>query len=562
MSFPIKEPNIPLTVIRILDQDIDLFQQSSLVAMMIVPPLLFLATAWLSTVVATDAVQSCPKISCAQLKAPNVPGAQVISINGTERWNYTVPATPPFLLNPIFGLNICEVDVVLTHPNAQDQVHVKVWLPLQKWNGRFQANGGSGYAAGTFDLTLGPSVQGGYSSASTDAGVTVNPLSPGAWALRPDGSVNLDDLTNFAYRSVHDMAIVGKKITEQFYGAKPRYSYWNGCSTGGRQGMAAAQRYPNLFDGILVGAPAINWATYVVAEQWPQVVMAEEETFPSPCELKAFTDAAIAECDELDGIEDGVISNPDICHFNPYRLVGSKINCDGAKIIITESVARVVVKMLQGPFGPSGLSLWYGLTVGAPLDTLANTTVVNGKRVGLPFFVNDAWIRYYLAKDSNYNISAIDYTKLGQLFSQSAAEYDDIIGTDNPDLSRLHSAGGKLLMWHGLSDQLIFPKGSIQYRTRVERLMGGSAKVDEFFRLFLAPGVDHCAGGTTTGAVPSDPLKALVTWVEEKQSPDTLPAEIVHSCSGAKMGRILCPYPQIAQYVGGDKNSANSFKCI
>lgn len=323
--------------------------------------------------------------------------------------------------------------------------------------------------------------------------------------------------------------------------------------------MAAAQRYPELFDGILAGAPAINWAAYVVAEQWPQVVMGQEETFPSQCELKAFTDAAIDECDALDGVLDGIINDPDACHFDPYKLVGNRIKCDGKKVTISEAVARVVLKVLQGPFDSTGEPLWYGLNAGAVLDNLANTTVVGGKRIGDSFFVNEEWIRYFIAKDPGYNLSTIDYVSLERLFAQSRTEYDAIIGTDAADLSRFEEAGGKLLMWHGLSDQLIFPKGTIDYRNRVERLMDGSAKVDDFFRLFLAPGVDHCAGTPSLGAVPKDPFGALVDWVEKEVVPDQLPAQ----ASGPRGGeRILCPYPRVAQYMGGSTKSAHSFKCI
>ncbi|KAJ4857931.1 tannase and feruloyl esterase domain-containing protein [Trichoderma breve] len=521
--------------------------------------LLHLLATLVACAAADGEVSRHPRQSCAHLKAPCIPGAEIISINGTELWNYTVPAVPGLLPSPVSGLDVCAVDVVLTHPGAHDKVLVKVWMPLEGWNGRFQANGGVGYAAGELELTLGPTIKQGYSSASTDAGVGFNPSSPEAWALRPDGSVNRDALINFSYRSVHDMALVGKEITEQFYGQKPKYSYWNGCSTGGRQAMVAAQRYPDLFDGILAGAPAIYWPTYVIAEQWPQVVMKMEKSFPSPCELKAFTDAAIAECDGLDGIVDGVINDPDICHFNPYALVGRKIPCDGVNVTITEATASVVQKVLQGPFGPDGESRWYGLNPGAALDSLTNTNVTHGKRVGLPFFVNDAWIKYWIAKDPNYDLSKIDYATLDRLFARSDKEYDAIIGTDNPNLSGFQKSGGKLLMWHGLSDQLIFPKGTVEYRNRVERLMGGSEKVNEFFRLFLAPGVDHCAGTPSLGAVPTDPLAALVNWVENKRAPLSLAAEIAGSQGGA---RIICPYPQIATYIGGDTKSASSFKCI
>ncbi|RAO65444.1 uncharacterized protein BHQ10_001456 [Talaromyces amestolkiae] len=499
------------------------------------------------------------QIDCSHLSAPHVPGATVLSINATERWNYSVPATPPFLLSPVQNLNICDVTVSLTHAGAENQVTVKVWLPLQDWNGRFQATGGSGYAAGEFDLTLGPTVKNGYSAVSTDAGVGLNALSPGSWALNTDGSVNFDALIDFSYRSVHDMAIVGKELTRQFYGTKPKYSYWNGCSTGGRQGMAAAQRYPDLFDGILAGAPAINWAKYVVAEQWPQTVMQQELTFPSTCELKFFSDAAIKECDEMDGVKDGIITDPENCLYDPLESVGQVIECEGQKITITNSTATIVKKTLQGPLDPYGRPLWYGLNAGAPLDNLVNTTTeINGTRTGNPFFVNDQWIKYFLARDPDYNTEQINYNTFLDLFWQSYTEYDSIIGTDDADLSSFHHHGGKLLMWQGLSDQLIFPGGTIDYRNRVERLMGGENRTNDFFRLFLAPGVDHCAAGTTIGAIPNDPFEALVDWVEQGDAPNMIPATIN---DGTQAERIICSYPQVATYIGGNADCAASYTC-
>lgn len=510
---------------------------------------------------ATLAATATPhKTNCSALTAPHVPGAKVVSITATERWNYSVLATPPYLPTSVDGLNICDVTVLLTHTGAQDQVTVSVWLPLQNWNGRFQANGGSGYAAGEFDFTLGPSAKAGYSTASTDAGIGLDALGVGAWALNANGSVNFDALINFSHLSVHDMAIVGKELTEQFYGTTPKYSYWNGCSTGGRQGMVAAQRYPELFDGILVGAPAFNWAKYVVAEQWPQLIMQQEQTFPSKCELNFFSAAAISECDENDGVKDGIITNPEKCLYDPLQSIGQVVECDGQNITITNSTATVVKQTLQGPIDPNGQPLWYGLNPGAPLYALANTTTnSDGSRTGNPFFVNDQWIKYFLARDPNYNTESIDYDTFLDLFWQSYRLYDSIIGSDDADLTSFHHNGGKLLMWQGLSDQLIFTGGTVDYRHRVERLMGGAKETNEFYRLFFAPGVDHCAGGTTIGAVPNDPFTALVNWVEKGKKPDEIPATINDE---TKAERIICAYPKVARHRGGDATSAASYTCV
>lgn len=499
--------------------------------------------------------------SCANTKAPYVPGAKVVSINSKQKNNLTVFASSPFLLQDVSDLNICEVNITLTHPNADDQVLIQIWLPLNNWNGRFLAVGGSAWAAGLGDLSLAPVAKQGFAAASTNAGLSGDPSSPGLWALNGDGEVNWALLTNFASRSVHDLAIVGKAVTARYYGITAKYSYWNGCSTGGRQGLIAAQKYPNDFDGILAVSPAINWPEYVVAEQWPQVVMKEEKAFPSLCELDGVVQAAIAACDELDGVKDNVITDLAQCKFDPFTAVGSKVECDGEDVTITQSVASIVRKIWDGPKSTTGAFLWYGLTVGAPMDFLANTTAVNGTHVGNPFFVSEQWISYFLKNNPSFEVSTVDLVELAALFSESSRKYADVIGSANPDLSGLQKSGGKLLVWHGEADPLIFPEGTTQYRQRVEKAMGDSSKVDEFFRLFLAPGVDHCGQGTTPGAVPSDPFGALMSWVENGIAPDVLSAETVPQAQ-AHFTRKICRYPLVSKYRGsGDPNTLESYEC-
>jgi hypothetical protein len=422
--------------------------------------------------------------------------------------------------------------------------------------------GGSGWAAGLGNLSVAPLAAQNFAAATTDAGLSGDPFTPAAWALTKDGHVNLDLLTNFATRSIHEVAVVGKAVTTAYFGRPAAHSYWNGCSTGGRQGLVAAQRYPNDFDGILAGAPAIYWPEYVVAEQWPLVVMKEANVFPSNCELDAITKAAIAACDELDGVQDNVISDLGNCRFDPFSVAGSKVQCDGQEITITASVAAVVQKIWEGPKRKSGQSLWYGLNKGAPLDSLANTTVVNGTRTGVPFFVNDAWIRYFVKEDPNFNLANIGPDKLAQISAESTQMYDGVIESANPDLFSFKKSGGKLVVWQGDADQLIFPQGTIQYRQRVESVLGGGAKVDEFFRLFIAPGVDHCGLGSTAGAVPSDPFSSLVSWVENGTAPEFLAASR-SGLPGPQFTRKICSYPLVSKYRGsGDPSVELNYDCI
>lgn len=261
----------------------------------------------------------------------------------------------------------------------------------------------------------------------------------------------------------------------------------------------------------------------------------------------------------LDGVKDGVVTEPEKCKFDPRTTIG-KVQFGGKQVEITPKIASVVKKIWDGP-SIDGRQLWYGLPIGAPFDFLANTTV-NGTRVGLPFFIADTWTRYFLKRDPVFDISSIGRKELKDLFFQSQTEYDDLLNNAEPDLSRLRRAGGKLLVWHGAADQIIFPQGTTKYRQSVERAMGGGAKVDKYFRYFIASGVDHCGLGTTVGAIPSNIFEALIAWVEKGVAPETLQGQIPPQAPEQFM-RKICRYPLVRKYRGhGDASSLESFDCV
>ncbi|KAK1762481.1 feruloyl esterase [Phialemonium atrogriseum] len=501
-------------------------------------------------------------VFCSNIPAPHVPGARVISVTSSVKRDYSVSKAPPTLNQDVTNLNVCEVNVILTHPGANDTVHVQTWLPLHGWNNRFVAIGGGAWVAGLGELDLALPASRGYAVSSTDAGLSGDPSTPAAWALKPDGMVNLDLLTNFASRSIHDMAVVGKAVTASVYAKHARHSFWNGCSTGGRQGLVAAQKYPDDFDGILAGSPAIYWTEYVIAELWPQVVMKEAGYYPSTCELDAVVQAAILACDGKDKVKDGVINDVSKCNFDPFTVVGSKVQCNGKEVVISRQVASIVRKIWDGPTTPSGKKLWYGMPVDSSLAFLSNSTVDDkGASVGFPFSVADTWIRYFVKANPAFDTTKIDTAGLTELFRESKQKFDSVIGSADPNLSGLKKSGGRLLVWHGLADQLIYPQDSVHYLEEVESAMGGRA-VDDFFRLFLAPGVDHCGYGTTPGAVPTDPFGALVAWVENGTAPEELEAETLPGWP-AHFTRKVCRYPMVAKYRGcGDSTVAKSYKCV
>ncbi|WP_051855831.1 tannase/feruloyl esterase family alpha/beta hydrolase [Streptomyces sp. NRRL B-1347] len=500
-----------------------------------------------------------PRAACVapSVKAPA--GAEVESVTAARRPGGTVHGSG-VLGGTVTGVPAyCEVTVTLTHPGADDHAKVRTWLPAAGWNGRFQAFGGSGYAAGDNGVGLATAVKNGYAATTTDAGVG-DVLDVG-WGLRADGRVNTALLKNFASRSQHEAAVVGKRSVAAVYGRRAAFSYFNGCSTGGRQGYMEAQRHPDDYDGILANAPAVHWDEFEVATLWPQVVMNNEKTYPSSCTFKAFTDAAVKACDPRDGVEDGLVNDAARCDFDPRRLIGTKVLCDGRELTVTAADAAVVRKIWDGPRTASGKKLWPGVPVGADLTGLAAVTEpdAHGNVKGEPFPVPRHWVATWVKKQPSYDVATITYDRFTRLFRQSQAEYDKVIGTDDPDLSAFRKSGGKLLSWHGQADQFIPVQGTVEYREQVERTMGGAERVDDFHRLFLAPGTTHCGLNKGNGA--TDDLGALRTWVERGKAPDVLPATLVNA-QGRSVTRDLCAYPQVSRYRGhGDPDEASSFRC-
>jgi feruloyl esterase len=345
-------------------------------------------------------------------------------------------------------------------------------------------------------------------------------------------------------------------VTKNYYPAPLRFSYFNGCSTGGREGLAEAQQYPADYNGIVAGAPAINWTQFIPAEIWPQLVMNESRDFLPSCKEIAFTDAAVQAC----GSTGGVITNPSSCHWNPYALVGEVTQCG----VITQQDAAVMTKIWQGPVNSRGKPLWYGLERGASLDGLAATFTANGASDGQPFPITVSWLGTWLQANPSWNWQTLTYAQFDKLFQKSVSEFSKTFAANNPNLSAFEKEGGKIIIWHGLADQLIFPQGTVQYYQRVERAMGGPRQTESFARLFLAPGAAHCSSGAGPApAGPAQPLASLVSWVEKGKAPSTIPGTVINPVTSAVTeSRPLCLYPLTARYRGyGSTAAPSSYVC-
>jgi len=425
----------------------------------------------------------------------------------------------------------CLVTAIVTHPPAGDRMKVWIGLPLTNWNGRFVGNGGGGFLGGSPGSLRGP-VERGFAAGATDTG---HEGGSGSFALDANGKQNWQGIIDNAYLGIHEMTVVGKALTKAFYGKAPRYSYFVGSSTGGRQGLMEAQRYPEDYDGILSGCPAINWPKFVAASLWPQVVMLSKSNFVSKAKLDAVTAAAIAACDGDDGAKDSVIDDPFRCGYDPKLLVGTKVGDEP----FTETDAEVINKIWEGPRRQDGSFMWYGLERGADLSPYAGTG--GSPLQGRPFSIALEYWVYYLAQDAKWDWTKLTYAGFEQLWTKSVEQYGAALGTDDPDLTRFRDRGGKIIIYHGLADQLIPAAGTIDYFKRVQRQCGGEKPTAEFARLFLVPGVDH--GFRGPGAAPTGINEAILNWVEAGKAPDKLIAEKRDASGKVIRTRPLFPYP-------------------
>jgi feruloyl esterase len=379
---------------------------------------------------------------------------------------------------------------------------------------------------------------------------------------------------DWGFRATHVVALAGKGLAAHFYREPPRKSYFMGCSTGGRQALQAAQRFPWDFDGIVAGAPPIDLSMIYMTFAWAHRAALDPRGKPllGKPELKLLTDAALARCDLDDGAKDGVIGDPWQCSFDPAELTcpaGKNRDCltaaqvSAAKSIYTGPQTSQGKRLSTGgpvvgsEFGREGSDFGWASFFG-PVGDFGGYAQMSDGAFRYLFFVPEPGPMWKLG-DLNFDR---DYQRFGVM--------ESLYSAGNPDLRRFKAAGGKLLIYHGLNDNAVPPSSVVDYYETVERTMGGRKETQDFLRLFLLPGVGHCAGGAGAGTV--DYLSALETWVEESKAPDRLIASSLKDGDPwhpplfplpqdrIQFTRPVFPYPMRAQYDGhGDRNDATSF---
>ena len=475
--------------------------------------------------------------SCQSLAMLSLPDTTITLAEPVGEGAFTPPASGrgapmPYRDLPAF----CRVALTVK-PTSDSAINIEVWLPAA-WNGKFNAVGTGGWAGSIGYPQLRDALKHGFATSFDGHGTRGRQRFCSRWSMPSSMS------TGATARARDDGE--GQSDHRGLYGNAPALPYWDGCSNGGRQGLQEAQRYPNDFDGIVAGAPANYWSHMNAAMIWIEQVSHKDEasTIPS-AKFSVIHAAVLAACDARDGVKDGVLEDPTGCRFDPGVL--SCKGDDGPNCLTAKQVeaARAIYAPVVNP--RTKRVIYPGLSLGSELGW----TLLAGPRAlssPVEFFQNVVF------KDRNWDYRTLNFDR-----DVARAEKGDAGDAANPDLRPFFSHGGKLLQYHGWSDQALAPQYSIDYYTQVAGKVGGVKRLRDAYRLFMVPGMAHCTGGE--GPNTFDMLTALDRWVQNGSAPDRIVASKL--VNGAVIRtRPLCPYPQVAAYNGsGSTDEAASFTC-
>jgi feruloyl esterase len=484
---------------------------------------------------------ACQRMSKLTLADTTIESAEMVPA-GT----FAPPAPEPELLDmPEF----CRV-VGVTKP----AIRFEVWLPVEIWNGKFQGVGNGGTAGFISYKAMGLALRRGYATASTDTGHVNHPYGNGFDSMWAKGRPDL--IADFGYRALHVTTVNAKAIVAEFYGKAAVHSYYVGCSKGGEQGLMEAQRFPEDYDGLLVGDPAYNWMHhYAGAHLWYSIATLKDPESYMPASKVSILAAAVNKaCDAQDGVRDSVVSDPRACKFDPAVL-----ECRAGKDTggcFTEKQVEAVKKIWGGAHDVAGKLIYPGLMPGGEGGPGGWARWVTGDAPfeSLHWKAADGFFKDMVFDNPDFNLMDFNYNTD---MASAAAKVGAMLDAVNPDLRPLEKRGGKMILYHGWSDPDISPVETIAYYDEVQKTVG--PKTADFVRLFMVPGMQHCGGGP--GATTFDGLTALEHWVEDEEAPERILAIKVVD-DAVQETRPLCAYPKEAVYLGkGNTSDAVNFAC-
>ncbi|MFC1839580.1 tannase/feruloyl esterase family alpha/beta hydrolase [Thermodesulfobacteriota bacterium] len=436
--------------------------------------------------------------------------------------------------------SFCRVTATLT-PTSDSDIKVEVWMPKDNWNGKLVGIGNGIWAGTISHSAMAEPLSRGYATVATDTG-HVGMGMDAKWAIG-----HREKLIDFGHRAVHEMTVKAKELLAAYYGKKEDKSLWVSCSTGGRQGLMAAYRYPDDFDGISSMAPANPMVGLMISSLWSGYVALKDDAhkLPRP-RLMASNKAYVEKCDEIDGVKDGIVSYPERCSYDPGIIQcgeGEQGDC------LTAPQVEALRDIYNGVINPStGEQVFAGFSPGSE-QMLAMLT--GGPE---PFSVATSYFRDIVFEDPQWDFKSFDYDK------DLAASYkaaSDILDAPPDGLTKFFNDGGKLLLSHGWADGLIPANNTVAfYKTMTAKM--DREKIADSVRLFMVPGMGHCAGGTGPSVL--DMLSVIDKWTSEGKAPDRIIAS--NPPNQKPMTRPICLYPQVPVYKGsGSTDDAVNFVC-
>lgn len=515
----------------------------------------------------------CGLVSCGAL---SLPGATCESLASVKITDATVTAATAVAPGPFaapdgrggraieISAEFCRVSITLK-PSSDSDIQVEVWMPASNWNGKFQGVGNGGFAGTISFAELGYAVSHGYAAAATDTGHR-GTATDAQWALH-----HPEKIADLGYRAIHETAETAKTVIKTFYGEGPKHSYFNSCSTGGRQALMEAERYPADYDGIVAGAPANYWTHGLVACVANTQALSEPGAFIPPAKLPAIQAAAQNACDANDGVKDGVIENPAECRFDPAVLLCHGPDSDSC---LTAPQVTALKNIYAGTKDSNGKSLMPGFAPGGEAERGGWGSWITGPELGksLEYAYGTNFFRFMVFDDPNWDYKTADMEHIAKVSDDKLAR---TFNSMDPDLSKFRARGGKLIMFHGWADAAIPPMNSVHYYTSVQKKMGAKNS-EEFIRLYMVPGMQHCSGGAGPdyfgqNTVPRnnadhDVDAAVERWVEQGAAPDRIIASKLKNranpADGVSRTRPLCAWPKTAHYKGsGTTDEAENFEC-
>ena len=505
---------------------------------------------------------------CEKLVQLRVPNASVTLAQATPAGTYS-GAPEVFSGRDLSALykslpTFCRVEIT-AKPTSDSDIKVALWLPFSGWNGRFQGFGNGGFAGQIDYGQIAMAVRLGYAAAATDAGHMGSPADA-TWVVG-----HPEKVIDFGYRGVHEMTRVSKIVIRAFYGNPVKHSYFAGCSDGGREALMEAQRYPEDYDGILGGAPAINFVSLISESLYfAQILTTDPASYIPQAKLPAIAAAVNADCDQLDGVKDGILNDPRKCHFDP-ATIKCKAGEDMNQCLTAPQVASLK-QIYAGLPDASDHIIFPGYAPGAEDAPGGWSVWITGPmpKASVFYFLGNNFFSYFVYGKADWDYKTFTVAKDEKLAESTLGAQLDAA---DPDLKPFAARGGKLVMYHGWNDSAIPALNSVNYFDSVQRKMGVKS-TDSFLRLYMVPGMLHCGGGPgpsqfggmgdfTKADASGNMRLSLEQWTEGGAAPGVIIASKRAPADWhVTMTRPLCPYPQAAKYKGsGDTNDAANFVC-